>query len=208
MFGRRDSKPSPERPDAPNSGQDSAAQQDADAARTAEYERVLADLASVALERDQAKADYLRALAEYQNYQRRALANEQEARRQGVTSVLTSVLPVIDHFDMALTQKADTDATQRVIDGVKVIRQELIRALEKHGVGVINPAPGDRPDHALHAVLMHKPAEGVAPGHISGVMQVGYTLEGRIVRPAMVTVAPEGDAQSGAAPAPDDAPPT
>ncbi len=197
MFGRRDNKSDPDRTDPrarpegrePGAEEDTG-QSDLDAARTAEYERVLADLANVTLERDQAKSDYLRALAEYQNYQRRALQNEQEAKRQGVTSVLSSILPVVDHFDMALTQKPDSEATQRVIDGVRVIKSELIRALERHGVGLIQPAPGDEPDPTRHSVLMHKPAEGVAPGTISGVMQAGYTLDGRVVRPAMVTVAP------------------
>lgn len=157
----------------------------------ADYERVLNDLASVTLERDRAKEDYLRALAEYQNYQRRSLMNEQESRKQGVTGVLNSVLPVLDHFDMALSQPAESEATQRVIDGVKVIKGELVRALERHGVSAINPEIGSEPDPSRHAVLMHKAVEGVAPGTISSVMQPGYTLEGRVIRPAMVTVAPE-----------------
>jgi molecular chaperone GrpE len=155
------------------------------------YDKLVNDLAVVALERDQARADYLRALAEYQNYQRRALQNEQEAKRQGVTSVLSSILPVIDHFDMALTQRPDSQASQRMLEGVQAIKNELIRALERYGVAVINPALGEEPDHARHSVLMHKPEDGVEAGRISGVMQVGYTLDGRIVRPAMVTVAPE-----------------
>jgi molecular chaperone GrpE len=159
----------------------------------AAYEDLLNDLAKTSLERDQAKADYLRALAEYQNYQRRALGNEAEARRQGVMSVLNSVLPVMDHFDMALNQRVDTEAAQRVVDGVKVIKAELVRALERHGVGVINPAMGDEPDHARHSVLMHRAADGVEPGRISGVMQLGD----RVVRPAMVTVAPAGTNETG-----------
>lgn len=156
----------------------------------ADYERVMGDLASITLERDKAKEDYLRALAEYQNYQRRSLQNEQEARKQGVTSVLNSVLPVLDHFDMALNQPVDSEASQRVVDGVKVIKAELVRALERHGVSAINPAIGDEPDPARHSVLMHKPAAGVEPGRISSVMQAGYALGDRVIRPAMVTVAP------------------
>lgn len=159
-------------------------------AASAEYERVLNELASVSLERDKSKEDYLRALAEYQNYQRRSISNEQEARRQGVTSVLNSVLPVLDHFDMAINQPADSQAVQRVIDGVKVIRAELVRALEKHGVTMINPAIGDEPDPTRHSVLMHKAADGVDGGRISSVMQSGYALGDRVIRPAMVTVAP------------------
>lgn len=188
MFGRKDKAPMSEGSSEIKPGAEGVVQ---GTVAAADYERVLSDLASVTLERDKAKEDYLRALAEYQNYQRRSLQNEQESRKQGVTSVLNSVLPVLDHFDMALNQPVDSEAAQRVVDGVKVIKGELVRALERHGVSVINPEIGDEPDHSRHSVLMHKAAEGVGAGRISSVMQAGYMLGDRVIRPAMVTVAPE-----------------
>lgn len=187
MFGKKDKPNADDAGTSPKMGAEGVEQGSVSAA---DYERVLSDLANVTLERDKAKEDYLRALAEYQNYQRRSLQNEQEARKQGLTSVLNSVLPVLDHFDMALNQAVDNEAAQRVVDGVKVIKAELVRALERHGVSVINPAIGDEPDPSRHSVLMHKAAEGVEAGKISSVMQAGYALGDRVIRPAMVTVAP------------------
>jgi molecular chaperone GrpE len=141
-------------------------------------------------ERDELNDKYLRALAEFQNYQRRAFNNEKEARQQGVSSVLNSILPVMDHFDMALTLDPAKASAQQVIDGVKVIRAELLRALQSAGVGVINPGSNDEFDPGQHQAIMQQPAAGVEPGHIVSTFQPGYTLGERVVRPAKVVVAP------------------
>lgn len=141
-------------------------------------------------ERDEAKNTLLRTLADYQNFQRRAYSNEQEAKRQGVTSVLNSVLPVLDHFDLALTQATPDDASRRIMDGVKVIRDELIKALGQHGVTLINPQPNDEFEPAKHSAIMQQEAEGVEPGRVSATFQPGYTLGDRVIRPAKVGVAP------------------
>lgn len=141
-------------------------------------------------ERDEAMTQWKRALADFQNFQRRAAANEAEARRQGVVGVVGSVLPVLDHFDVALTQPTPDDASRRIMEGVKVIRTELIRALENHGVTVIAPRPGDAFDPNLHAALLQQAAEGVAPGDVSASFQVGYSIGDRVIRPAKVAVAP------------------
>jgi molecular chaperone GrpE len=141
-------------------------------------------------ERDEAKGNLLRALADYQNFQRRAASNEQEAKRQGVTSVLGSILPVLDHFDLALTQATPDDASRRIMEGVKVIRAEFIRALENHGVTLISPGPNDEFDPTKHSAIMQQPGEGVEPGRVSATFQPGYMLGDRVIRSAKVAVAP------------------
>jgi molecular chaperone GrpE len=130
-----------------------------------------------------------RTMADFQNYQRRAMQNEQEARRQGISAVVMSVVPVLDHFDLALNQKADGPAAG-ILEGVKVIRSELIRALERQGVRVISPAPNDPFDPMRHEAIMQQPAEGVEPGHISATFQPGFELNDRMIRSAKVAVAP------------------
>lgn len=147
-------------------------------------------LQRLAAERDEARTHWKRALADFQNYQRRAGLNEEEARRQGAIGVLMSVFPVLDHFDIALTQAAPDDASRRIMDGVRVIRDELLRALERHGVTPINPKPNDEFDPTQHQAVIQQAGEGVEPGRISSVMQTGYALEGRPVRSAMVAVSP------------------
>lgn len=151
-------------------------------------------LASLRAELDEVNDRWKRAMADFQNFQRRATQNEQEARRQGVTSVLHSLIPVLDHFDLAIAQSAGAAAGSEgaagVIEGVRVIRGELIKALELHGVKIINPEPNAEFNPNLHNALTQQPAEGVKPGRISSVFQVGYELHDRVVRPAKVAVAP------------------
>lgn len=149
-----------------------------------------AALSQLRAELDDVNDRWRRALADFQNYQRRALQNEQEARRQGVIAVLGSMIPVLDHFDLALSQKPADAAAASIIEGVKVIRGEMIKALEAHGVRLINPAPNSEFDPNKHAALMRQPAEGVEPGRISAVFQPGYELFDRLVRAAKVAVAP------------------
>ncbi len=150
----------------------------------------LAAIAALTAERDDAIDNYRRAIADYQNYHRRSIENEREARRQGVTEVLQSIIPVLDHFDLALSHRSDNPATLQVIDGVKVIRDELLKVLGRHGIGIIRPAAGDELDPQRHQVIMQQAAEGVQPGLISLTLQVGYVLEQRVIRPAKVAVAP------------------
>lgn len=139
----------------------------------------------------QSQSDYQRALADYQNFQRRAVQNETEAHRQGVTSVLGSILPVLDHFDLALSQKPTDESGTKILEGVKVIRGELIRALENHGITLLNPQPNDEFDPNKHSAITQMAADGVEPGRVSFTMQPGYMLGDRVIRSAKVGVAPK-----------------
>lgn len=141
-------------------------------------------------ERNEAQNAHKLALADFQNYQRRAMSNETEARQQGVRSVLHSVMPVLDHFDMALLSNPEKVSAQQVMDGVQMIKTELIRALSAHGVHMISPAKDDMFDPQRHEAIMHQTAEGVQPGHVVITLRPGFTLNDRLVRPAQVSVAP------------------
>lgn len=147
-------------------------------------------VASLIQERDEAIDKYQRSIADYQNYHRRSLENEREAKRQGVTSVLQSIIPILDHFDLALGHQTGNAADSQVIEGVRVIRSELVKALGTHGVSVISPQPNDELDPQKHQVILNQAAPNVEPGRISMTLQVGYALETRVIRPAKVAVAP------------------
>jgi len=138
-----------------------------------------------------AEENVLRARADFQNYQRRALVSERDAREWGAAGVLESIVGVIDHFDVALSQDPEKASASSIIDGVKLIRGEMIRALRDHGVVAIEPAAGDELDPGRHEAIGHRAIEGVGPGRVSMVMQVGYAMGDRVLRPAKVFVAPE-----------------
>lgn len=148
------------------------------------YEAIIA-------ERDDLRAKYQRALADYQNAQRRFTTDMAAAREAGVERVLSSIMPVLDHFDLALGQQTPNVAAEQVLAGVRMIRDEFNRAMSAFGVAPINPAPNEEFDPSRHEALSRLAAEGVAPGRISSVYQVGYRINDRVVRPAKVTIAPE-----------------
>ena len=152
-------------------------------------------IASLSNERDDFKDKWLRTMAEFQNYQRRSLENEKEAKRQGISSVLMSVVPVLDSFDMALSNAPKDGSAAAMVEGVTAIQQSLISSLANHGVHLIHPALGDEFDPNRHSAIMQQPAispdgSPLEPGRISRCLQVGYSLGDRVIRSAKVAVTP------------------
>ncbi|HEX2836835.1 MAG TPA: nucleotide exchange factor GrpE [Phycisphaerales bacterium] len=168
--------------------------EDISAAADADMAALMDKMGAMEAELEAAKGRAVRVMADFQNFQRRAAQNEQTARQSGVSAVATSVVGVIDHFDMALTQDPAKASAQQIIDGVKVIREELLRSLTRHGVTLIQPQANDEFHPGQHEAIMQQPADGVEPGRIVACFQTGYALqEGdtqRILRPAKVSVAP------------------
>lgn len=147
-------------------------------------------------ERDEAHQRYLRSLADFQNYQKRALQNEQVARAEGTGRVVRDVANVLDHFDLALKQDLAKlgPGAEQVLSGLRVIRDELMKTLAAHGVGLIAPAPDDEFTPGRHEAIMQQADPDVRPGHVVMTLQPGYTLTmagvERVLRPAKVSVAP------------------
>ncbi|MDX2117684.1 MAG: nucleotide exchange factor GrpE [Planctomycetota bacterium] len=142
----------------------------------------------------EANSRALRVMADFQNYQRRALQNEAQAKAFGVAGVVERIVTVLDHFDMALNQDASKASAEQIIAGVRVIREELLKVLQQHGVTLVNPAPNDEFTPGSHEAIMQQPAEGVEPGRIVQTFQPGYAMNysgvERMIRPAKVVVAP------------------
>lgn len=139
---------------------------------------------------DELNSKYLRTLADYQNSQRRAAANENEARQQGITGVVRAVLTVMDHFDLALSQDMSRASADQIVQGVRVIRDELTKVLQNQGVSALAPEPNTPFDPMQHEAVMQQPGPGIEPGHVTATLQAGYMLGNRVIRPAKVSVAP------------------
>lgn len=142
---------------------------------------------------DEAIAARQRALADFRNYQRRSIENEQQALSTGARNVIHSLLPVLDHFDLALNQDRDTSTVESVLNGVKIVRDEINKVLQLQGVEIISPQVGDEFDPNRHEAMMRQSAEGVEPNSIVMVMQPGYMMGDLVLRPAKVAVAPGED---------------
>ncbi|MFZ4575709.1 MAG: nucleotide exchange factor GrpE [Phycisphaerales bacterium] len=139
---------------------------------------------------EEANSRALRTMADFQNYQRRALKNENEARHHGASAVVMGVVNVMDHFDMALNADLSKATIQQVVSGVKVIREEMLKTLNQHGVFPLNPQPNDEFIPGRHEAVMQQSAEGVEPGRVVATFRIGYAMGDRVLRPAQVAVSP------------------
>jgi len=147
----------------------------------------------------EADARYKRALADYQNYQRRAIENERRAREEGMASVVESLIPVLDNFRLALQLDPKETSAEQIFGGVRVILDELSKTLGAYGVATIEPQPGEEFDPMRHDAMMRQPSDEVEPGAVVAMLQSGYALGERVVRPAKVSVS-SGPPESAPAP--------
>lgn len=161
---------------------------DAEAARASAGDPLAAALARVAeLEaRSAALADqYLRAQADAQNIRRRADEEIAKSRKFAIEAFAESLLPVTDSLEAGL---AINDATiEQIREGAQATLRQLKSALERNKVIEINPAAGTRFDPHQHQAISVVPAQQ-EPNTVVGVLQKGYTIAERVLRPALVTV--------------------
>ena len=168
-----------------------------------DLEKVTADFEefrSGAVPRDEAQQyldDLKRVAADFDNYRKRTQREMAENVERASQRVVAGLLPVLDSFDLAMAHQAETESEANLLGGIAGTRQQLLEALAREGLAPI-PAVGEPFDPEVHeAVSMEGSPEH--PGVVSE-MRRGYTLHGRVIRPALVTVgedpiAPAGDDQ-------------
>jgi molecular chaperone GrpE len=143
----------------------------------------------------------LRAAAEAENVRRRAEREMNDARAYAIQRFAKDLFGVADNLERAL-QAAPKDtvdpAVKNLTVGIELIHKALQTAFEANGVKVIDPRPGEKFDPNKHQAVMEQPSADVPAGGVIQVLQIGYELFGRVVRPAMVAVAAKG----ASAPAP------
>ena len=149
------------------------------------------------------KEERLRALAEAENARRRAQKDREEASRYGSAGLSRDILSVADNLSRALQAmpadaKAESEALGKLAEGVEMVERELAQSLAKHNV-VVFGAPGDVFDHNSFQAVFEVETTDVPPGTVAQVLQRGYMLHDRLLRPAMVGVAksPAGGAPAG-----------
>ena len=133
----------------------------------------------------------LRAQAEIQNMRRRAEQEVEKAHKFALEKFSKELLTVVDNLERglaALDKAVSDESTQALVDGVEMTHKEFISTLAKFGVQAVG-AVGEVFNPELHQAISMQPAEGIDANHISQVLQKGYTLQGRVLRPAMVMVA-------------------
>ena len=155
-----------------------------------ELATVQAELATLRSKNAELADQYLRAQADVQNARRRADDDISKARKFAVESFAESLLPVTDSLEAGL---AIQDVTpQQIREGAEATLRQLKSALERHKVIEIAPAAGTKFDPHQHQAISVVPTPGQEPNTIVGVLQKGYTIAERVLRPALVTVSSAG----------------
>jgi molecular chaperone GrpE len=132
---------------------------------------------------------YLRAKADADNTRRRAEEEIAKSRKFAVESFAESLLPVKDSLEAAIAnQTAGKIAPEQVLEGVQLTLRQLVQALERNKVQEVNPPLGTRFDPHQHQAISVVPADQ-EPNTVVMVLQKGYLIADRVLRPALVTVA-------------------
>lgn len=131
---------------------------------------------------------YLRAAADLENYRKRAMREREEAERYGNTALLKELLPVMDNLDRALDHLSESEAHSALGQGVAATRRIFEDVLGKFGVKAFT-AKGEVFDPNRHEAMQRVPTDKVAPGLVAQELLRGYTLNDRLIRPALVSVA-------------------
>lgn len=150
-----------------------------------------------AAEAADARDKLLRTLAEMENLRRRTQREVEDARAYGVTSFARDMLSVVDNLRRALeTLGAEARAQLEptilgLVEGVEMTERELLAVMERHGVHRLDPK-GQKFDPNLHQAMFEVPDPSVPNGTVCQVVQTGYVISGRVLRPAMVGVTKGG----------------
>jgi molecular chaperone GrpE len=139
-------------------------------------------------ERDQLFERLARATAEFKNSQKRLETEFDQRMLYANSSLIRSLLPVIDNFERALAQDPSKADTATILKGMQIVHDQLISVLRQQRVEEIAPKVGDPFDPTLHESLMQQPNDQYSEPTVTQLMQKGYMLGGRTLRPAQVAV--------------------
>jgi len=141
---------------------------------------------------EEANDQYLRACAEMENVRRRSQIDVSNARKYAIERFAGELLAVHDSLDQAATvdlTEAGEKAVEQMREGLSLTLKQFDKVFEKFSIEIINPEVGDAFDPDLHQAMSVQPSAEVPADHIVIVVQKGYQLQGRLLRPAMVMVA-------------------
>ena len=131
---------------------------------------------------------FLRERADLENYRKRVQKEKEEILKYGNESFILEMLPAVDNLERAISH-ASEEGLSAIIEGVKLTLSMLLGTLKKFGVTPLETSPGTPFDPALHQAMAQVESADQEPGTVVAEFQKGYTLNERLLRPAMVSVA-------------------
>lgn len=197
---RAPESPDANEPEAPEVGAEAAADAAAEPTAEAEAPEPAGDEprspreAELEAELAETKDRLLRALAETENLRRRSVRDLEEAHKYAITNFARELLEVADNLSRALDavpQRAreEIDFIKNLADGIAMTEKALLACFERHKIAMVTPEIGERFDHNRHQAMFEVATADQPPGTVAQVLQPGYTIADRLLRPALVGVA-------------------
>ena len=137
---------------------------------------------------------YMRAVADLENFRKRTLREKDELRQFAAANVVEDIIPILDNLSLGLAAAKQQTDVKAIVDGVGHVLEQFKSTLGRHGLKELNPL-GQPFDPNQHDCISHQPSADVPEEKVSQVVRLGYSLNGRLLRPASVVVS------SGPAPA-------
>lgn len=157
-----------------------------------EIRRLSEELEEKARECEDHQQRFLRARADLENYRRRAEKEKEDFASYANESLISEILPVVDNLERALEHaEGGGNNVESLAQGVRLTVDQMFQVLKKFGLEGI-PAAGEKFDPELHHAISHEESPDAEPGTVIEEFQKGYLLKGRLVRPALVSVAKGG----------------
>jgi molecular chaperone GrpE len=188
--------PEPNDPNAPGAAESAANRPEQPAAADAESTKEPRSPREAELETElaDAKERLLRALAETENLRRRAMRDLEEAHKYAITNFARELLEVADNLSRALDAvppraRDEIDFIRNLADGIAMTEKALLTSFERHQIAKVTPEIGDRFDHNRHQAMFEVETTEQPAGTVAQVLQPGYTIADRLLRPALVGVA-------------------
>jgi len=149
--------------------------------------------AALEQERDEFRSLLQRTRADFENYQKRAQRDLAQERRYCHDRLALDLLPILDNFDRAVTAAKQAGETGPLVQGVAMIQLQVLDALKRHGITRIE-AQGQPFDPNLHQAVMQQPSAEQPPNTVVQVLEQGFMIHDRVLRPArvVVSVPPQG----------------
>lgn len=148
------------------------------------------EIEALKAERDEMRDRFMRALADAENARKRGERDRREAEQYGGSKLARDMLPVYDNLKRAIDAITDDqrEAQAGLIEGIELTMRELLNVFKKYGIEPINPDVGDAFDPQMHEAMFEAPLPGTKAGDIIQVMNAGFMIHERLLRPAQVGV--------------------
>jgi molecular chaperone GrpE len=153
-------------------------------------------LAAARKEAAAAQDRYLRAVADMENFRKRAVREKDELRQYGAAKLLEDIIPILDNLGLGVAAARQQAYAKSLVDGVGMVLGQFKAALERHGLKEV-AAAGAAFDPHQHECISHQPSADVPAEKVMQVIRPGYTLNGRLLRPAAVRVSSGPSAAEG-----------